>query len=147
MVKSMIFMREFVEFNAEAIKSITSIVVNAIALKDFILFKVHALNVLLVNHMISTLKLALLCHVKVLMSSIAPSLDNASASLSMLELKESATTVLLDITMIATLINASANLDSDLSVDSANLFALLTKPTSMESANATMDFLLLMENA
>jgi hypothetical protein len=147
MVKFTISMREYAEFNAEAIKSTTSTVENAIALKDFILFKVPALNVLLVNHMMSILKLALLFPVKVLMSSIAPSLDNVSANLSMLELEESAITVLLDTIMIATLINAFANLDSDSLVDSANLFAQLIKPTSMENANATMDFPLPMENA
>jgi hypothetical protein len=32
-------------------------------------------------------------------------------------------------------------------VDSVNLFVHLTKPTSMENANAIMDFLLPMENA
>jgi hypothetical protein len=147
LVKSMISMREYAEFNAEATRSTTSTVESAIALKDFILFKVPALNVLLVKHMMSTLKLVQLFPVKEPMNSTAPSLDNASANLNMLELEESAITVLLDIIMIATLINAFASLDSDSLVDSVNLFVHLTKPTSMENANAIMDFLLPMENA
>jgi len=141
LVKSMISMREYAEYNAEAIKSTTSTVENAIALKDFILFKVPAPNVLLVNHMMSTLKLAQLFPVKEPINSTAPSLDNVSANLNMLELEESAITVLLDIIMIATLINAFASLGSDSLVDSVNLFVHLTKPTSMENANAIMDFL------
>lgn len=143
----MISMKEFAEFNAEATKSTTSTVENAIALKDFILFKVPALNVLLVNHMMSTLKPAQSFPAKVPMSFTALLPDNASANLNMLELKESAITVLLDITMTATLINASANPDSNLLVDSVNPSALLTKPTSMENVNATMDFLSATENA
>ena len=141
LVKSMISMREYAEFNAEATRSTTSTVESAIALKDFILFKVPALNVLLVKHMMSTLKLVQLFPVKEPMNSTAPSLDNVSANLNMLELEESAITVLLDIIMIATLINAFASLDSDSLVDSVNLFVHLTKPTSMENANAIMDFL------
>jgi len=143
----MIFMRESAEFSAEAIKSTTSTVENAIVLKDFILFKVHAPNVLKENHMMSTLKLALSFPVKVLMSSTALLPDNAFANLNMLELKESAITVLLDIIMIATLINAFASPDSDLLVDSVNPSALLIKPTSMENASAIMGFLLPTENA
>lgn len=81
------------------------------------------------------------------MNITALSLGSASASLSTLESKESATTVLLDTTTIATPTNAFASLDSGLLVDSVNPSALSTRPTSTESANATMDFLLTMENA
>lgn len=113
MAKFMISTKEYAESNAEATKSIISIAENAIVLKDFILFKVPAQNVLQVSFMMSTLKLALLLLVKVLMNSTAQSPDNAFANLNMLELKESAPTAHLDTTMIATLTNASASLDSN----------------------------------
>jgi len=80
------------------------------------------------------------------MNSTAPSTDNVSVNQNMSELKESALTVLLDTTMILTQINASANLDTNKSEDSVNLSAHLTKPTSMENANATTDFLSITEN-
>jgi hypothetical protein len=47
------------------------------------------------------------------MNSTAQSPDNVFANLNMLELKESAPTAHLDTTMIATLTNASASLDSN----------------------------------
>lgn len=95
----------------------------------------------------STLKHARSFHAKVLTSTTAKSVDNAPANPNTLESKESAATALQDTTMIATPINAFANQDSDLLEDSVNLSALLTRPTSMENANATMDFLFPTENA
>lgn len=146
LVNSMTSIKEYAEFNAEPIKSITSTQENVIALKVTILFLELALNVKLEKHMTHILKPAPSPPAKELTNSIAPSTDNAFANPNTLELKESAPTVLLDITMIHTLINASASPDTNKLEDSVSHFAHLTKHTSMENVNATMDFLFITEN-
>lgn len=146
LVNSMTSTKEYAEFNAEPIKSTTSTQENVIVLKDSILFLELALNVKLEKHMTHTLKPAPSLPAKESTNSIAPSTDNVSANPNMSELKESAPTALLDITMIHTLINASASLDTNKLEDSVNHFAHLIKYTSMENVNATMDFLSLTEN-
>jgi hypothetical protein len=113
MAKFMISTNESAESNAEATKPIISIAESAIALKDFILFRVPAQNVSQVTFMMITLKLALLLLVKVLMNFTVQLPDDTFANLNMLELKESSPTAHLDTTMIATLTDTSANLDSN----------------------------------
>ena len=73
-------------------------------------------------------------------------MGNVFASLNMLESKVPAPTVLLDIIMILTLINAYANLDTNKSEVSAILFAPMIKPMSTENASVTTDFLSSKEN-
>ncbi len=146
LVNSMTSTKEYAEFNAEPTKSTTSTQENAIVLKDSTLSSELALNVKLERLMTNTLKPAPLPPVKESMNSIAPSTDNVSANPNMSESKEHAPTVLLDTTMIHTLINASASPDTNKLEDSVNHFAHLTKHTSMENVNATMDFLFIMEN-
>ncbi len=68
-----------------------------------------AQNVSQVSFMMSTLKLALLLLVKVLMNFTVRLPDNAFSNLNMLELEESAPIAHLDTNMIATFTNASAN--------------------------------------
>jgi hypothetical protein len=64
----------------------------------------------------------------------------------MSEFKEYAPTALLDTTMIATVTDVFVNLVSSKKEDSVILSVKVTKLTSMENANATMEFLFTMEN-
>lgn len=138
-VRSMTSIKEFAEYNVEQIKSTTSIAANAIALKATTLSRVPALNVFSVRPTTPTHKHAALFHALVLMNTTAIPLSNVSASLSMFVSEVFAPIVLLDITMIATLINADASLASEKKVDSATPSAHQIKPILMVCANATME--------
>jgi len=132
----MISTKEFVEFNAELIKFITSTLENATVLQDSSLSKVPALNVLRTLSMMNTSKNAEQTFAQQLMNTTVQSLVFAFVKLDTSELEEYVQTVHLDFTMTVTLIAAFANLDSNSPTASVNPFALQTKHSSMENAIA-----------
>jgi hypothetical protein len=146
-VKSMTSIKEFAEFNAEQINCTTSTVENATVLRVTTSSKELALSACQEKPTIPIPKPATLFHALDLMNSTVISHSSAFASHNMSELMEYAPTVLLDTTSIAIQGNAFASLDTRQLEDSVNQSALQIRPTPMENANATMDFLFKMVNA
>lgn len=79
----MIFIKGYAETNAEPTKSITLIVENAIALKDFTLFKEPAQNVCMEKFIMNILKYVVLFLAKGSINFIAILLSNVYANLNM----------------------------------------------------------------
>ncbi len=140
-VNSMMFTKESAESNVEPTKSTTLILENAIALKDSTLFKVSALNANLEKFMMTTKENALSVPAKVLTNSTLLPPKHVFVSLNMSVSKEYALTVHLDTTMIVTVTDVSASLVISRKEDFVTPSVPVTKPTSMENANATTEFL------
>lgn len=140
-VKPMTSINVSAELNAVPIKSTTSTVANVTVLRATTLSKELALSVLLVRLMISTLKPVALFLAKESTNTIATLPNSVSAHLNMFALEVFALTALLVTTMMLTLTHADASLDLRSITVSVNLSVLLIRPTSMESASATMELL------
>lgn len=123
MVNSMISTSVSADINAVLIRSITSIVENAIVPEDLLSFKELALNALMDILMININKNARLMFALESINITVKQLDSVSVNLDMLKLEEFAQIVHQDITMTVTLIAANASLDSNNQMASVNLFA------------------------
>jgi hypothetical protein len=142
----MTYTKESAESNVEPIKFITLTLVSATAPKDSTLCKESAQNANLERLTTNTNNNVPLLPAKDLMNSTQLLLKLVSVFLNMSEFKEYAPTALLDTTMIATVTDVFVNLVSSKKEDSVILSVKVTKLTSMENANATMEFLFTMEN-
>jgi hypothetical protein len=142
----MTYTKESAESNVEPIKFITLTPESATAPKDSTLCKESAQNANLERLTTNTNNNVPLLPAKDLMNSTQLLLKLASVFLNMSEFKEYAPTAHLDTTMIATVTDVFVNLVSSKKEDSVILSVKVTKLTSMENANATMEFLFTMEN-
>lgn len=138
--------KESAEFNVELTKSTISTLANVTVPKDTTLFKESALNANPTKPMTNTEENAPSPPVKESMNSTQLPLKLVSVFPNTLESKEYAPTAHPDTTTTATVIDVSANLASSKKEDSVILSAQVTKPTSMENANATMEFLSITAN-
>jgi hypothetical protein len=140
-VNSMMFIKEYAESSAELTKSTTLTQGSATALKDSILFKVFALDVILEKYMMNTKENASSLSAKVSTNSTQLPPKLVCVFLNTSAFKEYVPTARLDTIMIATVTDVFVNLASSREEDSVILSAQATKHTSTENANAIMELL------